>query len=523
MHLPKLCLPIPLLLCLALPACSDDSSETAGAGASAGTGGAGAAGGTGGAAGDGASGGAAGAAQALPFRLGVNGGFPNPDWTDQQLAQLEVAAGCNSQRLSLPERHLDRWGYDIEVSDLEGYATLGMSSQVGFLTSPIREHSTAPAEAEDWELAHYLPSGLYEPITLADGTINPDNHWGAYVYQAVLTYSPWIRVWEIWNEPDWVSDWSVTQTWWTEPPTADELPRFNGSVYEYVRMLRVSRAAARLADPAARIATGGLGYAGFLSAVLRYTDNPVDGSAAADYPETGGSYIDVLSFHHYPIYTAGNSDAGVDGYLDHRQALADELDEAGKAVELWQTTESGAPHEAVQSYPGGSEYARNYIMKLMISAHAVGVDGVDWFVLSDHAEAGASTDPHDFMGLYGVVSDLQTIDQATRTDAGIAYATLGALLGGASYDASRSAELGLAEPVRGGAFVTGGGDEALALWKRADDGGESSSGELVIDSDAAYLAHDWDFSQSAQATLVEPTSGQVTLALSGSVRIFLRQ
>ena len=56
-------------------------------------------------------------------------------------------------------------------------------------------------------------------------------------------------------------------------------------LFEYIRLLRVTRAAARLADPGARIAVGGLGYPSFLSALLRYTDNPDDGSVSADLME----------------------------------------------------------------------------------------------------------------------------------------------------------------------------------------------------------------------------------------------
>jgi hypothetical protein len=84
-----------------------------------------------------------------------------------------------------------------------------------------------------------------------------------------------------------VSDWTVTQAWSTSPPTAAELPRFHGSIFDYVRMLRITWEVAHKIDPGAHVAVGGLGYASFLSAVLRYTDNPADGSVTTDYPSTG--------------------------------------------------------------------------------------------------------------------------------------------------------------------------------------------------------------------------------------------
>ena len=72
------------------------------------------------------------------------------------------------------------------------------------------------------------------PIDPKTGEINPDNYWAQYVYDAVRTYSPWIKVWEIWNEPDYVSEWQVTQEWPERAPTSEDLIRFNGSVYDYV-------------------------------------------------------------------------------------------------------------------------------------------------------------------------------------------------------------------------------------------------------------------------------------------------
>lgn len=115
---------------------------------------------------------------------------------------------------------------------------------MAFLTSPTRSHSTAPASAAEWELGDYLPKNLHDPILLDDGSINPDNYWASYVYKTVKTYKDFIKIWEIWNEPDWVSDWHATEVCKQRAPVAAELPRFNGNIYDYVRMLRVSKVAA---------------------------------------------------------------------------------------------------------------------------------------------------------------------------------------------------------------------------------------------------------------------------------------
>jgi hypothetical protein len=449
------------------------------------------------------------------FRYGINSGFPNSSWNDEQLSQLAVDSGCNSQRVSLPERHLEEWGYEIELADMSHYASLGLDGQVAFLTSPTREHSSAPESAADWELDYYIPKNLYEPITLGDGSINPDNYWAAYVYGAVSTYKDHIEIWEIWNEPDWVSDWQVTLDWEESAPTAADLPRFNGSIYDYVRMLRVSRVAAKLADPEALIATGGLGYTSFLNAVLRYTDNPADGSVTDEYPEKGGAYVDVLSSHHYPIYTTGSSDEAVAAYLEQQSAFKAELDQAGVEVKAWETTESGAPHGVIDTFPGGTEYAVNYLMKVMIKAQSAGIDGIDWFTLSDGATLAAANDPYQLMGLYLDVSELATIDQAVLTETGLAYRTLGELLGHARYDQAATDALGLPAGVDGAAFETAGGRRALALWA-VTTGTEEGAAELEVDG--AFRQYDWDYSESGETVTIpegEP------LPLLGAVRVFI--
>ncbi len=458
-----------------------------------------------------------------PFRHGINLGHRNQSWGDPEHAALAVDAGCNSQRTSLPERHLDRWGYDIELNDMEAYGELGMGDRVAFLSEPIAAHSQAPASAESWELAFYPPANLYEPILLDDGTVNPENYWAHYVYQTVLRYSAWVHVWEIWNEPDWVSDWNYTLTWDTDPPTASQLPHWNGSIYEYVRLLRVSTVAARAADPDALIATGGLGYETFLAALLRYTDNPEDGSITDAYPQTGGAYFDVLSFHHYPLYTTGNSDAAVDAYLGHRERFTDVLASAGKEVVGWENTETGAPHRSIPETPSGAEYARHYLLKVLTLAQAEGIDGVHWYTLSDYG-AGAPEDRSDgyaWMGLFEDIVDLEAPEAAVHTDSGIASATLGGLLRGATFDADATAALDLSEPVRGAAFGFDDGRAAYVLWARADADTESGSASYSIATDQPLAAHEWDGSRTGAATTLTPSAGVITVDLTTSPTILV--
>ncbi len=135
-----------------------------------------------------------------------------------------------------------------------------------------------------------VPVTLFEPV-FSDGTdqpgtgkkINPDNGWANFVYDTVSRYRPggtlaqnrrWrdgqgVRVWEVWNEPDFSLFW-------------------RGSVDEYARLVKVSFLAARLADPTAEIMIGGLvGFEqpGFLLQLLNiYKSDP--NPIAETYPFT---------------------------------------------------------------------------------------------------------------------------------------------------------------------------------------------------------------------------------------------
>jgi hypothetical protein len=145
------------------------------------------------------------------------------------------------------------------------------------------------------------PAGLYAPI-FTDGTdrpgpgktINPENRWAAFVYQAVARYRPggaasrevpgWpagrgVRDWEIWNEPD--------------------LSFFrSGIAADYARLLRVAAIAARQADPQARILFGGLAIfekPNWLREVLTVLRNDPD----PQLRDAFGWYFDILPVHSY--------------------------------------------------------------------------------------------------------------------------------------------------------------------------------------------------------------------------------
>lgn len=140
-------------------------------------------------------------------------------------------------------------------------------------------------------------TGLNKPI-FADGTdlpaagktLNPDNPWAVYVWEAVNRYRPggtlgqrrgWddsrgIRVWEVWNEPDYESFWG-------------------GSIADYARLLKVAYIVAKLADPDAQVMFGGLLYpteSNWLAQVLGiFSYDP--------QREQFNWYMDMVAIHNY--------------------------------------------------------------------------------------------------------------------------------------------------------------------------------------------------------------------------------
>lgn len=417
-------------------------------------------------------------------RYGINMGHRNQGWSDSETANLAEAAGANSIRVSLPMSHLETWGYEIELGDVQHYHEIGMGRHlVAFLTKPIADCSTAPSGTADWELVYWMPSGLYEPIWDSEGVVNPDNCWAKYVFDTVSIYHNYIKIWEIWNEPDWISDWHTSLDWWETPPSKEDLPRFNGSIFNYIRMLRVSYEVIKHVDPNGLVATGGIGYESFADAIMRYTDNPEDGSVTNDYPLRGSSWFDVHSLHYYPIFGGGNSDSGIVGFENQLTGHMDVLTENNAGEKYIIFTESGAPHLVVGDNPGGEDYAANYLLKLMLVAHSHGVSGIDWFLLTDTAAVGNSTTPFAYMGLYLDTVDLSETSEAQITQSGRAYSALKILTNDAVAISPLDADRFSGDNFRG-VMIEYPEGEGFALWA-VTESDENGNATITFSTDSA--------------------------------------
>jgi hypothetical protein len=448
------------------------------------------------------------------FRFGVNGGYYGPGIDRPESARMSVAAGATSLRTTLPEYYLEKWGDEIETSDYAFYQTLGLGQHACFLIGPTAAHSSAPAGVEEWELAHYAPKNLYEPIFLADDSVNPNNYWTAYVERVAKTYGKYLDIYEVWNEPDQVGgNWQATQAWDDTPPKPSDLIWWNDSIFAYVRMLRITHEVVHRFDDSAAVTTGGIGYGSFLSAILRYTDEPDAGGVTSDFPKPGGQYLDIVSYHYYPVFGGGSSDRGVDGLLEARDDYAKRLANAGEGERKFVVTESGAPRYALGDYPGGEQYSANYLVKAMTLGHYAGLVGIDWFAQGDGAAEGASTDSFQYMGLYFDYSQTTEVADTSRSPQGDAYAWLSTWLPGTAADPQALVALALPSSVRGAAFKNGAGS-LLVLWAKTE-GDESATATYDLAAAGEITIHSFDPSGGERTESRTPEGGKVSLGLSG--------
>ena len=248
----------------------------------------------------------------LQYRLGNGLGYIGNNWDDARMSNLSALAGYDSQRKKLPEQHLVNWGYGIEIGDAQTNTKLGILDVVGYLATPTAEHSSKASSNP--ELCY--PANLYENIWLSDGSVNPNNYWAYYVFQVVTNYKKYIKIWETWNEPDYTTNYNNVGKWSNEPPDPKDLSHWYGTIFEYIRLLRITYEVAKKVDPNCFVATGGLGYPEFLDAILRYTDNPDGGQVTDDFPAYGGAYFDCDAYHQYPKYGVTDIETG-EGYHEN--------------------------------------------------------------------------------------------------------------------------------------------------------------------------------------------------------------
>ena len=397
-----------------------------------------------------------------------------------------------------------------------------------------------------------LFDNLYEDIWDggANGTpYNDDNYYAKYVYETVTEYKDHVRIWEIYNEPDFSSSASAFNppsdptSWWNVDPDPCDI-KIKAPIYRYIRTLRIAYDVIKTVDPDGLVAVGGLGYPSFLDAILRNTDNPVDGAVDATlYPLKGGAYFDVLSFHVYPhvagCYRAGwnnttqqfdyqrHSDAGANCIADYKDdfvmVLEDHDYDGGLYPEkLFIITETNVPRKGPNfSEPwsghnyGNNEIQRNWIIKALVLAQKEDIRQVHIYKLGEHQDHATATDEFAMMGFFENLNNTNPYTQVF-TDEGKAFKTTVEELEGWSYDATETSNLNLPSDVNGGAFKNASGDFKYVLWAiTTTDKSEVANANFTFPSSSNVgnvVKKGWDYS----ITGVSTTESGSNLALTGS-------
>lgn len=482
------------------------------------------------------------------FRYGANMGVYYP-WRDENLADIAVGnpelgvkgVGIDALRPLLSEWFLDYWGYDIRLDAFQHYDKLGIRDNVVFVGYPAEKHR---------DQTHYCEHGpselfanLYTPIwdNGENGTpVNDSNFYAAYLFKMVSLYHPYVKFWEIWNEPDFdFTGYSSLQpgeagNWWEHDPDPCHYA-LRAPVQHYIRMLRISYEVIKYVAPDDYVALGGIGYPSFLDLLLRNTDNPNGGGVDSLHPLTGGAYFDVVSFHSYPHIDNSlrewsndifdfkyfrHSDRCVDGFLARQAQMRSVLESRGYDGEqypqkLWIVTESNIPRAQFGEYLGSAEAQRNYLVKAFVASQMNDIHQLHVYQLGDIRTYDGTKSEFFSMGLFHALDSVPPYWQRP-TPAGIATRTTSMLLGGKHFDAEQTAKLQLPSNIRGGAFRDDSGSYTYVLW--AVTGTDRSEEASAVYSFPASLnlknlnRRAWDFGEIGITTLDNPSH----VELSGS-------
>jgi len=210
---------------------------------------------------------------------------------------------------------------------------VGMDDHVTFIGYPSDEQRETTFYCSDHQSE--LFANMYLDIWDggANGTpVNDDNYYALYVYRMVSIYKDYVKFWEVWNEPDFdysgngFKDPGQDGNWWENIPEPCDMS-IRAPVYSYIRMLRISYEVIKSLDPDAYVSVGGLGFPSFLDLIMRHSDNPNGGQINSEYPNNGGAYFDVMSYHTYPHIDGSlrewNNDIGDFDYFRHSDAAID--------------------------------------------------------------------------------------------------------------------------------------------------------------------------------------------------------
>ena len=439
------------------------------------------------------------------FRIGMNLGTPTAAYSsDEALSTLAATVGARTVRPSLPQSFVKQWGYNIRIAAFNHYKnTLGMQDVACMIgmdaSADVRATDTYTCGTQTKQSIMFRD--MYLPIWDggANGTpYNENNPYAAYLYNLVNTYKSYIKFWEVWNEPGldyagkgWRLPGDPAGNWWdTNPDPCDY--KMQAPLFHYIRLLRISYEIVKYLDPTAYVGPSSCGYPSFLDAILRNTDNPVDGSVTAAYPLKGGAYFDVLCHHAYPHFDGSvkrnsNIPPTYQTYSRHTDMAAEGMDWVINNFETvynnrgyngvtypkkkWIITECNIPRQSFATNLfgehhnfGSDEVQRNFWPKAWVRAVKSGILQIHPYALTERKTPTATADyEFDRMGMFKLGA---SGDPTDKTDGGISLNTTTLQLSGKTYNAARTTAMNLPSTVNGAAFVDASGNFTYIIWAK---------------------------------------------------------
>ncbi len=487
------------------------------------------------------------------FRQGINFDY-YPPYQDIDLANIAAGnpflglsgIGATTSRPALFESFVEAWGYDSRVFTFQHMKNLGMTDMTCIVGFPSEAHRDHTVYCSDGITESALFANLYTPIWDggANGTpYNDNNYYAAYLYKVVSLYKDHVKFWEIWNEPGFDLTWNTgwrpagdpAGNWWDQNPDPCDYV-LHAPIEHFVRTMRISYEVIKTVDPDAYVALAGVGFESFLDAILRNTDNPLDGTVTDDYPLTGGAYFDVMGFHTYPDIDGSlghfdanlndwvryrHSDAAAKGMTDRKASYQNLLASYGYdgvtyPKKEWIVTEQNVPRVPFSATTMASEESQvNYIMKVVVDAMQDDIRQIHPYQLADRRTVDQAYGEYDLMGLYLNFTGTTPYDSLHKTMEGIAYKTTSDALFGTGYDSVKTAEMNLPDSLGGGAFIDPINNRYVyALWaKTTIDMSEEATGVYHFPASFGYdslLVRRWDNSETLDDQRIPATEIQLT-------------
>ncbi len=481
------------------------------------------------------------------FRPGANPGS-TPPWTDEQLADIAAGnpelgiegIGVKAFRPLLSDDFVETYGKDFKLETYAHYDRLGLKDNTMMVGFPSEGHR---------DQGFYCPSsqselfaGMYEPIwdNGENGTpYNDNNYYAAYLYEIATRYKDYVQFWEIWNEPGFdytgALGWfprGAEGNWWDNNPDPCDY-KLRAPIFHYVRLLRISYDVIKTVDSDAFVTLSGVGYPSFLDAILRNTDNPIDGSVTDEYPLKGGSYFDVMGFHSYPHFDGSvkvwsdevngfvysrHSDAAAEGLSKSQGIFQEVLDEYGYDGNTypdkhWIITECNIPRRQFSDFIGSELSQRNFLMKAYAECIISDILQLHVFTLGEEGVEDEALGEFELMGMFQHLEDAD-VNYPIVNEEGIGYKTTSELLFGKTYDPIKTAELQLPDNVKAIAMHDENGRYTYMMWAktlvdRSEEGTASYSFPANIGTDQ-YLTRQWDYSQTRSEELIANNNIELT-------------